>query len=216
MVRWLLWLSLGLRALVATASAASTARRDPAATTGSFPAPYQGCSWVASLPGGSTDYGPCDAASVGSCAPGEGFVSNHSLACSPPAGVAVRPELLVFAPAARPQTTHCCSKPLRAGGSGRSGSISTISTLPTRFAMADGATTGTAAAATRLLPTKQWSTVRELHVRRGGGTAVRCCGTGSRTTTTDAGRQPLALAAPAGEQIAPDETVILLTSPLHH
>ncbi len=67
-----------------------------------FPAPYPGCRWVQSLNGGSTDFGPCNATSQGSCAPGEGFVSTHTLACSPPPGVTVRPEMLVFLPGGAP------------------------------------------------------------------------------------------------------------------
>lgn len=66
-----------------------------------FAAP-PGCSWLASRPGGNGESGPCGADTVGPCGPGLDFVSTHSLACSPPPGVAVRPELLVFTPGAGP------------------------------------------------------------------------------------------------------------------
>jgi hypothetical protein len=83
--------------LTAAFSHASASSGDPSL----FPAP-PGCVWLASLPGGNGEGGPCAANSVGGCGPGEDFVSTHSLACSPPAGVAVRPELLVFTPGAGP------------------------------------------------------------------------------------------------------------------
>jgi hypothetical protein len=69
---------------------------------GDFPPPYPGCSWVRSLAGGNGENGPCRAGQPGRCADGEDFTSSHSLACAPPPGVAVRPELLLFTPGATP------------------------------------------------------------------------------------------------------------------
>ena len=88
-----------------TAGANDEGQSDPDAppdTHADFPSPYPGCLWLPSLEGGFTDSGPCNATSEGSCAPGQGFVSTHTLACSPPPGVAVRPELLVFMPGGAP------------------------------------------------------------------------------------------------------------------
>ena len=68
--------------LVAAAMAATVVRP---------PEPPAGCSFLPSLPGGN-GYG----------APGTAFASSHSLACAPPPGVAVLPELLVFTPGATP------------------------------------------------------------------------------------------------------------------
>jgi len=84
----------GLTLLLLTAAAASPA--------GDFPAPYPGCRWIASLRGGNEAPGPCNATSAAFCPPGDNFVATHSLACSPPKGVAVRPELLVFLPGGAP------------------------------------------------------------------------------------------------------------------
>ena len=67
-----------------------------------FPPPAPGCSWLPSLPGGNGESGPCGQGSVGSCGPGKDFVSTHSLACSPPPGVPIRPELLFFTPGGGP------------------------------------------------------------------------------------------------------------------
>ena len=89
-------------AVLASAYAATAAAVHAAHAPADFPPPYSGCAWVKSLPGGSTDFGPCTATSSGSCAPGKGFVSTHTLACTPPHGVHVRPELLVFLPGGAP------------------------------------------------------------------------------------------------------------------
>ena len=81
--------------LAALAGSAST-------TTPTLFAAPPGCSWLPSLPGGNGAGGPCGPDTVGSCGPGRDFVSTHSLACSPPPGVPVRRELLVFTPGAGP------------------------------------------------------------------------------------------------------------------
>jgi hypothetical protein len=73
-----------------------------ASSSGDFPPPHAGCSWVQSLPGGNGENGPCRADQPGKCADGEDFTSSHSLACAPPPGVAVRPELLLFTPGSTP------------------------------------------------------------------------------------------------------------------
>ena len=69
--------------LLASARAADRAAVPPTAPAG--------CSFLSSLPGGN-----------GHGTPGTAFASTHSLACTPPPGVVVRPELLVFTPGATP------------------------------------------------------------------------------------------------------------------
>jgi hypothetical protein len=91
--RWCQWQALVSMASLAVASSVAI---------GDFPAPYPGCRWVASLSGGNEAPGPCNATSPGQCPEGENFVSKHSLACSPPPGTAIRPELLVFVPGGAP------------------------------------------------------------------------------------------------------------------
>ena len=87
-------LVLLLRALLLAAAAVGA--------RGSFDPP-PGCSWVAALPGGNGEGGACSGDSdAKQCKRGEDFVGTHSLACSPPPGVAVKPELFVFTPGGAP------------------------------------------------------------------------------------------------------------------